>query len=105
MTLPTIARNTDPETSHEAAERITESGSRVPQCAIVLDAVRQHPGSTAAEIGEYTRLGHVPAQRRLGDLLRQGTVRQGEPRACYVKGSRMCTWWLAERQATMEDFL
>lgn len=92
LTSP-IARPSDPATSHEAAQRITETGKRLTDADRCLDVVRHHPGLTAAEIGRDTLLGHIAAQRRLSDLKNAGAVRQGQARECSVNGTRMMTWW------------
>jgi hypothetical protein len=90
--FPPATRRTDPATSWEAERGITRSGDRLTQAERVLYEVRTHPGQTAAEIGVAVHLGHVPAQRRLSDLRNQGLIRQGEPRECAVKHTRMVTW-------------
>lgn len=87
-----LARNTDPQTSHEAAAKMNRTGATNVHADLVLASVASHPDSTAAEIGFDCGLGHHEAQRRLSDLLKTGRVIKGEPRVCRVKGNRMCTW-------------
>lgn len=86
------ARRTDPATSHEAAAEHNASGRAQAHAAMVMEQVRWQPGSTAAEIGAATNLGHHEAARRLADLEHAGKVRKGPPRECRVKGSKMTTW-------------
>ena len=89
-TLPPVSRPSDPETSHQAERAITESGKRESHAQQCLRALRERPGMTAGEVGEATGLGHVPAQRRLSDLLRLELVAQGAPRDYH--GRAQVTW-------------
>ena len=98
MTTP-IARTTDPWTSHAGAVEVTDSGRRKTQSERCLDVVQTRPGLTAGEIGELTRLGHVPAQRRLSDLKAAGKVAVGMARQ-YL-GRPQVTWWPTDRQGTL----
>ena len=76
-------RSTDPETSHQAAQRMTESGKRISNQRLLWIAVTQEPGRTAAELGEVTGLGQHEASRRLAEL--NGVmVQRGEPRKCRM---------------------
>ena len=86
-------RNRDPETSREAAIAAEKSGSAGCQRTACLRAVRDMPGSTAAEIAAYLELErHVPS-RRLPELRRLGLVRNGPARICREQGKRSLTWW------------
>ncbi len=87
------ARHTDPDTSREAARKHNHSGKSRVNRSLVLEAVSQRPGYTAAEYGVITELGHHEAQRRLSDLHKDAAVRKGQKRGCQVKGSQMLTWW------------
>lgn len=87
-----IARKHDPETSKSAAEAVTASGKRDAQAQAVLLILRDHPGSTSAEIGNLVFDRYVAA-RRLPELERLGMVRKGEPRACSTTGKSATTWW------------
>lgn len=82
----------DPGTSGEAAERVIASGSAQSHRELVMDAVREYPGSTAGEVGALTALGRFEAARRLSDLHRLHEVVQGTPRRCLEQGSRQVTW-------------
>ncbi len=87
-----LARHSDPDTSHEAADLIKPSLNRLRAWAV--SCVLATPGLTARELSER----HCPGDpkridRRLGECERLGTVRRGEPRACTVGGRRAATWW------------
>ena len=97
--FPPAVHTGDPETAVEAERTHTSSGKRATHLALVLKAITETPGLTAAEVGERTGLGHVEAQRRLSDLKRMHHVLQGSPRLCTVKGSRMVEW-LPTRRAS-----
>lgn len=84
--LPPIARDTDGETSHEAAAKV----KRVSQIEQVLKAIKAHPGLTAGEIGDVTSINGV--WKRISDLKNQGRIRAGVATA-YYKGNRQQTWW------------
>jgi hypothetical protein len=92
MTYPPASRNTDPATSHEAEHAVTESGKRQTHAEIVLACVRLNPGMTAGELGDATGLGHIPAQRRLSDLLSTGKVMQSTETRFY-RGHKQSTWY------------
>lgn len=87
-----IARRSDVDTSHIAAEEHISSGRAASHAAAVLELVKSRPGLTAAEIGRITALGHVEAQRRLSDLKRDGLLEMGARVECPVTGSQMRTW-------------
>ncbi len=75
-----IARSSDPETSKAAAERVTRSGARQSQKAIVLADVQAHPGTIYGEIAERTPLTEHQVGRRLSELVRDGSVVRGAAR-------------------------
>ena len=94
------ARNSDPPTSHLAAERIKSDLGR--QQSIVLAYVRQHPGSTSAELARFMAenrdndRGLWPKWRPMfGRRLRELVpihVREGKARFCDVTGEACLTW-------------
>lgn len=106
--VPPRARRTDPDTSHEAAERVKEIAKS--QRALVLRALKINPNpltyrelsrdinrrwaEQAKSNGLY--LDHVMVMRRLGDLKRDGVVKHGEKRSCCVQGTQMVTWVLVD---------
>ncbi len=91
----------DPLTSHEAAARMVATGTAQTHREIVMDAVREYPGSTAGEIGAVTALGRFEAARRLSDLHRLQEVVQGPPRRCLEQGTRQVTWWARPEQGRL----
>jgi len=91
-----ISRTTDPATSHLAAEAITVSGRRESQVKLCAAAVKEHPGATAYEVGEFHGLGHWCATKRLSDAFRWGLVDKGVPRLNEATGRQQTTWWPIE---------
>ncbi len=87
------ARNTDPETSHLAAEENTLSGRRAVQQHAVLAAVMAHPGLTSRELAQAAGMDRYVAGRRLPELEAAKRVRKGEARECRVSKRRAVTWW------------
>lgn len=86
------ARNTDPITSHIAAEEHTASGKRSHQQAQCAAAVRAHPGHTSFELAMLTRLDRYMLARRLPECELAGTVRRDDPKHCDVTGRLAITW-------------
>lgn len=96
---PARARNSDPETSHEAASRHNRSGKSKANCEIVLALVRAWPGMTSVELHGTqvdSCLERHEVSRRLSDLERKGLVRKGPEKVCEVKRTKMVTWWVKE---------
>jgi hypothetical protein len=87
-----IARSFDPDTSFRAAEQVTASGKRDQQAQEVLRRLKEHPGSTSAELAGLGMDRYVAA-RRLPELERLGLVRKGDKRACTTTGNAAVTWW------------
>ena len=92
MTLPPIARTTDPATSHEAEASLTDRESLMARC---LKAVTEHPGLIAEEVAKATGLDHWAVTKRLSDLLAVGKVTQGPPRKASI-GRQQVSWHPAE---------
>lgn len=90
MNLP--ARNTDPETSHEAARHMVDSGARRAQQQRVAAAVRKHPGLTSRELAEVAGMDRHMVARRLPELEGDGIVVHGAPRKCRISEMRCQTW-------------
>lgn len=99
ITESPAARSTDPETSHEAARRVTESGVRQGHAERVLAAVRAHPGMTSRELAGPTGLERHEVARRLADLANAGLVEQQDARPCSVGRGRAVTWRVIEGAA------
>lgn len=70
--MTNLARRTDPETSHEAAERLVESGRHGSQKAVVYAALCEHPGITSKELALRANLDRHVVARRLPDLREDG---------------------------------
>lgn len=88
-----IARDSDPQTSHDAAANVTASGTRAAHCATILDAVKAHPDSTAGELAAITGIDRVEVGRRLPDLRNAGLVwNPGVSRVCGEMGTRQMVW-------------
>lgn len=93
------SRATDPNTSHQAADRIRRSGQLGRQQLQVLEAVRRWPGRTSAELGQLVaaELGQDPTRwrytvaRRLPELA-PVHIRRSKPRSCEVTGNPATTW-------------
>ena len=96
-----IARNTDPETSHQAAKAITESGRRKSLAKAALECVQQYPGLTAGEVGDKTGLGYHKVWRRCSELKKPVYDKSGElvrPAMIYEGPSKP---YEGTRQATL----
>ena len=92
---PARARNTDPDTSHIAARKITRKGLQGQQ-ADVLCLLKLHPHCTAAELAEApgSKADCYQFNRRLPELVKAGLARRGNARKCRIRGS-LCTTWEA----------
>lgn len=92
--MKALARNTDPPTSHEAAEQVEASGRAASQRHLCLLEVWKRSGQTAAEIAAAAGLKrHVPS-RRLPELRQVGQVKNGPARICGITGNSSFTWLL-----------
>lgn len=72
--LPPVSRASDGYTSHAAEAAIDAEGSRQRIKAIVLAAIKAHPGSTTSEIAEWTGLPEPAVWRRKSDLKNTGEI-------------------------------
>lgn len=86
------ARNTDPDTSHEAARDVVDSGTQAQQQAQVESALRQHPGLTSRELAFSAGLDRHMVARRLPELEAEGLAVHGAPRICSMSRKRCQTW-------------
>ncbi len=99
------SRNTDPDSSHEAADDIRKTGVCAAQCEAVYQAVVKWPGRTSAELAQLMGVSRYLPARRLPELELDGRVRRGAVRACTVsktatgKGRAAVTWWAGEGKA------
>jgi hypothetical protein len=88
-----LARNTDPETSHEAARAASRDGSISKAREVALTLVRVHGPATASELADIDQ--HLDSRhvgRRLPELERIGLVTRGPTRKCLVTGRNAATW-------------
>lgn len=67
-----LARATDGHGSHEAADRLKNSGEHLAQKMQVLHAVRRFPFRTSKELAKEARLDRHMVARRLPDLKAEG---------------------------------
>jgi hypothetical protein len=98
------AHRADPQSSHEAAEKVSKSAKAALHREIALAIVMAHPGHTGMELWELAtpeqkqELGdHHELYRKLSDIRHQNLVRQGDARPCRIKASRMVTWFPVDK--------
>jgi hypothetical protein len=87
-------RNSNPDTSREAEKNITVSGKRAAHCNIIMNTLRQHNGSTSAELSLCCELNKEQIHHRMNDLVEHGSISRGMPRTCIVKQTKCSTWWI-----------
>jgi hypothetical protein len=75
----TLARNSDPATSHLAAREHLRSSRPASQKALILDAIREHPGICAPEIAKLCGWGerNEIVSRRMKSYVNAGLVVEG----------------------------
>jgi hypothetical protein len=95
VTTP-IARNSDPFTSHEAAEVLTMTGVRAAQQRLAALAVKQYPGLTSLELSQRARMDRYMLARRLPECEEAKEVRRGQVKKCSVSGRSAVTWYPPE---------
>lgn len=88
----TLARSTDPQTSHEAAEKLVSSGALTKQMTLVLDVLRKHGPCTSAELAERSGLDRYVVARRLPDLQKRQRATKVTARVCSVGGNKATVW-------------
>ena len=86
------ARNTDPATSHEAADFIVRDGSRARQQNRTVEIVRNCPGHTSNELADLCGLDRYMLARRLPECESAGAVHKGASRLCSISGRKAVTW-------------
>ena len=88
-----LARDSDPISSHEAGDELTQSGRRKAQMERILFALRSHPGSTTHELKKgLPGLDEVKICKRLNDLKESGLAEKTGIRLCRVSRRRIQTW-------------
>ncbi len=94
MHMEPHARNADPASSFEAAERLHKSGLGGKQRLAVYHALRQHQGATSKELAEFMDVDRYTPARRLKELEDAGWVCRGPRRKCRISGIESVTWWI-----------
>ena len=94
----TMARASDPSTSHAAAAEVTASGVAAAQRAKVLAVVVAQPGLCSDEIAQAAGLQRHASGRRCPELERLGLVRKGAARPSRITGRSCVTWWPARAE-------
>ena len=89
-TLFPQARNTDPVTSHLAAERHEASGRGATNRAIVLGLVRLHPRSTSRELSVMYKMDRHEVARRCSGLEHAGYIRKVLEPGKKIPFKRLC---------------
>lgn len=85
-------READPETSNIAARKVAPHLADLQRDVLAL--VKQHPGRTAMELARiYGGPDCRTIGRRLPELVEQGRLSRGDPRACEETGREATTWW------------
>ena len=90
-----LARNTDPDTSHIAAEKAMAFIPK--QLTTTLAAVQENAKLTARELSNRTGLDYYMLCRRLPELRDEGLVCNGKPRRDTSTNRLMQTWNPSER--------
>ena len=97
--LPPIVRLSDPETSQQAAEAITNSGKRESLCNEFMALIEEHPGLTVGELALKAHMESHRVGRRLSDLKNAGRMVYGAPRK--FDGINQATCWPAQQQGAL----
>jgi hypothetical protein len=87
------ARESDPSTSHEAAEHITKTGVRGHQQRQCAEAVKQWPGSTCRELAALSLIPNEVLHKRLSECVTARAVRVGDKRECSVTRRTALVYW------------
>lgn len=99
--MKALARNTDPQSSHDAAEIALDSLTEKHKA--IRSVIKKNPHSTAGEIAWYIKLStdlplsikkaidYHEVMRRLNEC-----AHKGEPRKCTIRksGIMVCTWYV-----------
>jgi hypothetical protein len=88
-----LARRSDPETSHEAAREIVASGTDAAQCERVLEALRRYPNHTSADLAKLSGIDRYVTARRLSELQASGRARTGGKTLSHSTGKSGMAWW------------
>ncbi len=88
-----LARSTDPHTSHAAAADLVASGALRIQHVKAEAAVIRHPGQSSLHLSTLTGLDRHMLGRSLPELAREGRIWRGPSAPCATTGKPACTWW------------
>lgn len=83
----------DPSSSYKVGDKATSTEKISGQMKAVLNAVKQYPGRTSAELAELVGMNRYTPARRLSVLERRGLVKRGSERKCRVCHTECITWW------------
>ena len=90
-----LARRTDPDSSHSAAENAVLENRVESQKNRLAKALEKHPGLTSRELAEVLRIDRHLVARRLPDLEKESPPRskKGDSRSCTIGNRQAVTWW------------
>ena len=86
------ARNTDPLTSHLAAQE--NEGNRASQIKQVVTALKEYDNCTSKELSTWSGLDRYLVARRLSDAEADNQAVRKDSRKCTVS-NRLCVTWCA----------
>lgn len=86
------ARATDPETSHQAAEHMNETGKRRSQQYATLALVKEFPSSTSFELSRRGSLDRYQVARRMSELRTAELVEEIGSRVCKISRRHATIW-------------
>ena len=86
-----MARQTDPDSSHEAARRAKKQFAKA-QRVRVYEGLLAKPGLTSAELGVVMGMDRYAVARRLPELLKEGHAYKSQIRKCRISRRRAVTW-------------
>lgn len=95
--LRTPAATADPQTSHDAADRLRASGAEASRVRQVVQALADYrgPAPTSRELAGSCGMDRHDVAKRLSDAREMALVAQGEPRTCRESGRQALTWHLS----------
>lgn len=98
MPTTTLARHTDPSTSHEAAESVPVTALE----AVCLTALRNAPmGLTSEELAHVTRHSLVAISPRLRPLAKDKRLIYAGSKRKNLSGRLAIVWFAAQTQPTL----
>lgn len=91
-----LSRRSDPETSHESAAEVVESGQLQGELERIAAGLSRRPGLTSRELASAINEDRHIVAKRMSVLKARGVAKDGEPRECSESGKRAITWWPVE---------